>query len=77
MSRLLYANLVRLKNDTSFRLTLVAMAAIGIFLPVNKYHLMQRHAGIHITLDNGFFTYIMMVVIFCVGFLQFVYWNGI
>ena len=68
MSRLLYANLVRLKNDTSFRLTLVAMAAIGIFLPVNKYHLMQRHAGIHITLDNGFFTYIMMVVIFASAF---------
>lgn len=68
MSRLLYANLVRLKNDLCFRLALAAMAVIGIFLPVNTYRLTQYYTEMNITLDNGFFTYIMLVVIFASAF---------
>lgn len=68
MSRLLYANLIRLKNDTSFRLALAAMAAIGIFLPANTYRLMQYYTGFNVGLENGFFTYIMMVVILASAF---------
>ena len=68
MSRLLYANIVRLKNDISFRIALVVMAAIGFYLPANTYRLMQRYPEYNIRFENGFFTYIMLVVIFASAF---------
>ncbi len=73
MSKLLYANFVRLKHDTCFWVILLVMAAIGVILPVGSYHNMrhmQQFADyvIAIPLENLFQSYIPLIVIFGAAF---------
>lgn len=68
MSKLLYANFVRLKHDVCFWVILLVMAAIGVIQPVSSYHSMQRYTDYVIPLENSFTNYIPLIVIFGAAF---------
>ncbi|MDE7415676.1 MAG: ABC transporter permease [Lachnospiraceae bacterium] len=68
MSKLLYANFVRLKHDTCFWVILLGMAAIGVILPVSTFKDMQRFPDYVVPLENSFTSYIPLIVIFAAAF---------
>ncbi|MDE6983433.1 MAG: ABC transporter permease [Lachnospiraceae bacterium] len=70
MSRLLYANFMRLKHDTCFRICLLVMAAIGGYTPYGTYSTMQKYMAEDyvIPLENAFLPYIPLTVILSAAF---------
>ena len=69
MSKLLYANFARLRHDTGFWIGMLAMAAMGLYMPLSNYSTMQRFQRIFqeeltIPLEESFFIYVPFIVIF-------------
>ena len=70
MSKLLSANLMRLKKDKVFWIAFGFMFAAGIIFPVMIYRDMVR-TGIINTIDNVFFHYAMFIGILMAVFCSF------
>ncbi len=72
MSKLLSANLMRLKKNKCFWIGMAAMLAIGIFVPIRRY-IDMRQTGFGNNIDTGFFGCAMiigiMTAVFCSMFI--------
>jgi len=62
MSRLLAANLLRLKKSILFRMEMILMVVLGIYVAVVSY-ISIKEDGVSISLDNGFFHCAIVILI--------------
>lgn len=79
MSKLLSANLMRLKKDKFFWIGMAFMFAAGIFFPVMRYADMKQTESIN-NIDNGFFGCTLFIgiimAVFCSLFIGTEYSDG-
>lgn len=79
MSRLLYANFMRLKKDKFFWIGMAFMFAAGVYFPVIRYVDMKQSMRIN-KIDNGFFSGILftciIMAVFCSLFIGTEYSDG-
>ncbi len=79
MSKLLYANMMRLKKTGSFWVGFLIMLASGVLIPVIRYTDMKKSGYIAI-LDNGFFGCALFIgivmAVFCSLFIGTEYSDG-
>jgi len=79
MSKLLYANFMRLKRDKSFWIEMAFMFAMGIFFPIIRYTDMKQTGAIN-NIDKGFFGCALFIgiimAVFCSLFIGTEYSDG-
>lgn len=79
MAKLLRANALKLRKSWCFRLGVLAMLALGIYIPINWYWEQQAY-GLEMQLDNGLFNCAIMapiaLSIFCSIFTGTEYSDG-
>lgn len=62
MSRLIYADFMRLKKDKCFWIGVIIMAFMGMFLPLYSFFQMQKYPDYTVSLESSFTNYIMLVL---------------
>ncbi len=79
MNKLLFANLARLKKDTTFWTGMAFMFVVGIARPISTYYDKIRW-NYNFTFENSFFVYVVFMAIlssvFCSLFIGTEYSNG-
>lgn len=80
MNKLLSANFMRLKKDTSFWIGMMFMLAAGVFFPVMRYMDGKQTGTLH-PIDNGFFGCSLFIgvvmAVFCSLFIGTEYSDGV
>lgn len=62
MSRLIYADFMRLKKEKCFWIGVIIMAFMGMFLPLYSFFQMQKYPDYTVSLESSFTNYIMLVL---------------
>lgn len=62
MSRLIYADFMRLKKDKCFWIGVIIMAFMGLYLPLNSFRKMHIYPGYTVPLESCFLNYVMLIL---------------